>query len=98
MNTCGLKMLRKPEALKKTGLGATSFYYQIKKGVMPPPIKLGEKAAAYLEHELDAVIACRAGGGTESDLREVVEYLVNHREYLFDQVLTQNNMSPRVER
>jgi prophage regulatory protein len=56
----GDRALRLPAALLKVGLGKTSWYAEVAAGRAPKPIRLGLRATAWLESELDAYLEARA--------------------------------------
>ena len=45
-------------------------------GLLPPPIALGSRAAAYIAEELEAVIVARANGADDEEVRALVKRLV----------------------
>lgn len=61
-----LVALRLPEVKRRTGKGRSQIYRGIARGTFPKPIKLGERASAWLEHEISAwlagCVAARDGG------------------------------------
>ncbi len=52
-------ILRWPEVKRRTGLCRSYVYFLIGKNKFPPPIKLGERASGWLEHEINQWIECR---------------------------------------
>ncbi len=58
-----LKILRRPQVEKATGLAKSSIYEKIERDEFPRPIKLGERAVGWLESDvkdwLNAKIAKR---------------------------------------
>jgi prophage regulatory protein len=62
--TASLHRLR--EVSRRTGLSRSEIYRRIAAGTFPAPIKLGERASAWPEHEvtawIDARIAAREAG------------------------------------
>lgn len=57
-----MKLIRLPEALKKTGLTRTRAYVLIAKNEFPQPVKIGGpggRAIAFSDAEIDAWIAAR---------------------------------------
>lgn len=56
-----LTLLRLPEVCRRTGLSRSEIYRRIgaSSGAFPAPIKLGERASAWPEHEVSAWIAAR---------------------------------------
>lgn len=79
-NKIQLKVLRKVDTIKQVGLSKTSLFELAKEGLFPPLIKIGPRAAGYLEHEVTAVVAARAAGRSEDEIKALVEHLVNQRE------------------
>ncbi|HEY4583241.1 MAG TPA: AlpA family transcriptional regulator [Lysobacter sp.] len=59
-NAGNLTLLRLPEVCRRTGLSRSEIYRRIgSSGAFPAPIKLGERASAWPEHEVSAWIAAR---------------------------------------
>lgn len=54
-----LILLRLPEVCRRTGMRRSSIYRDIGTGGFPAPVKLGERASAWPEHEISAWIAER---------------------------------------
>jgi prophage regulatory protein len=52
-------LLRLPQVKARTGLSRSEVYRRIAAGDFPAPIKLGERASAWAEHEVTAWIAAR---------------------------------------
>lgn len=46
--------LKRPEIEKRTGLKRSTIYEKIKAGTFPKPVKLGARAVAWPEAEVDA--------------------------------------------
>lgn len=47
-----LKILRRPEVEKVTGLCRSTIYAKMEDGTFPKPIKLSERSVGWLEHEV----------------------------------------------
>ena len=47
-----LKVLRRPEVEKVTGLCRSTIYAKMEDGTFPKPIKLSERSVGWLEHEV----------------------------------------------
>lgn len=62
-----------------TGLARSTLYLRIRQGLMTPPIKLGERCAAWPEHEVFRINAAYIGGKTEEEIRQVVAMLKQQR-------------------
>lgn len=50
------KFIRLPEVIKRTGFGKTWIYELIKAGRFPSQVKIGDRAIAFIESEVDAWI------------------------------------------
>ena len=57
MNTTNQSLIRLPEVLKRTGFGKAWIYRLINEGLFPQPIKIGSRAIAFVESEVDEWIA-----------------------------------------
>ena len=53
------RLLRIPEVCRQTGLGKSYIYSMIQSGHFPGPKRLGVRAVAWLQSEVDAWIRCR---------------------------------------
>ncbi len=45
--------IRLPTVIARVGLSRSSIYEKIKQGKFPPPVKIGPRASAWVESELD---------------------------------------------
>ena len=68
--------LRLRQVTTKTKLGRTTTLEQVKAGLWPPPIKLGARAVAWVEREIDEVLAARIAGASDVEIRALVRALV----------------------
>lgn len=50
---CGIRILRMPDTLKKTGLSRSSVYQRIRENTFPQPVRLGVRTVGFVEHEVD---------------------------------------------
>ncbi|HEI9932740.1 helix-turn-helix transcriptional regulator [Citrobacter freundii] len=53
MSTINQSLIRLPEVLKRTGFGKTWIYRLISEGRFPAPVKIGVRAVAFVESEVD---------------------------------------------
>lgn len=53
-------VLRLPDSAKKMGRANSTYWQDVKNGIAPPAIRLGERAVGWLTFELDAILAARA--------------------------------------
>ena len=47
------RLIRLPDVIAKTGLGRASIYRYIDLGEFPAPVRVGERASAWVEQEVD---------------------------------------------
>jgi prophage regulatory protein len=62
-----LSLLRLPEVCRRVSASRSEIYRRVQAGTFPAPIKLGERASAWAEHEVSAWIAARIA---ERDAKE----------------------------
>jgi prophage regulatory protein len=48
------RLLRRPEVEARVGLRVSAIYEKISRGLFPKPVKLGDRAVGWPEHEIDA--------------------------------------------
>ncbi|MBO1110675.1 helix-turn-helix transcriptional regulator [Bordetella petrii] len=53
------RLIRKPAVHHKTGIGHSAMYELISAGEFPAPVKIGTRAVAWVEEEIDAWIEAR---------------------------------------
>jgi prophage regulatory protein len=56
MNNQTTRLIRLPEVLERTGFGKAWIYRLIKDDKFPAPVKIGTRAVAFVESEIDAWI------------------------------------------
>ena len=61
------------------GISRSTLYLRIKQGLMPPPVKLGERCSAWPEYEVAAVNAARIAQKSDDEIRELVVKLQRQR-------------------
>ena len=54
-----LAMLKLPEVIRRTGRGRSGIYSDMAAGTFPAPVKLGVRAVAWAEHEIEEWIEAR---------------------------------------
>lgn len=74
-----MRILRPDETLNRTGDTRSPHYDKVAKGLFTRPIKIGERAAGWPEHEVDALIAARVAGATAEQIKHLVERLHEQR-------------------
>ena len=74
-----IQIVKQPSLLKQFSFSKSTLFSQIKQGLMPKPIPLGDRAVGYLQHELDAVLSARIAGKSNEKIKELVNSLVTKR-------------------
>lgn len=69
------KMLRLPLSLVRTGYSRSAFYSKIDQGLMTRPVRIGARAVAWPESEIEAILAARVSGVSENEIKALVERL-----------------------
>lgn len=52
-----MRVIRLKEVAKRTGLSRSTIYQMLSESLFPQPIKIGERAIAFYEHEIDEWLA-----------------------------------------
>lgn len=68
-------LLRRPEVERRIGRSRASVYADIAAGVLPRPVKIGQRAVAWPSHEIDAVISALTAGATPEEMHALVNQL-----------------------
>ena len=71
--------------MKNSACGKTLFQQKINEGLVPPPIKLGLRAVAFYEHEVNATLAVTIAGYSNEQIKDFVIELVAKRKDLLKQ-------------
>jgi len=75
MNT----FLRIKKVMDVMGIGRSTVYLRIKQGLMPPPVKIGERCSAWPNYEISAINAARVAQKSDNEIRELVAQLQRQR-------------------
>jgi prophage regulatory protein len=75
-----LKALKKPEITTITADGNTAQFEKIRDGLLPPYFNLGKRSVGMFEHECLTIVAARAAGKTDDEIRLIVKALIKQRE------------------
>lgn len=68
-------MLRPREVWKRCGNSRSSYYAAVKAGLMVKPVKIGERAVATPDYEVDQVNAARIAGKSPEEVTALVKQL-----------------------
>jgi prophage regulatory protein len=74
-----IKIVKQPSLLEQFAFSKSTLFSQIKKGLMPSSILLGDRAVGYLQHELDGVLSARIAGQSNEQIKALVKSLVDQR-------------------
>jgi len=74
-----IKLQRRPKILLQTGWSKSSLYNRIKDGLFPPQISIGDRAVAFIEHEVNAVIQAMIEEKTPKQIKALVADLIKQR-------------------
>ncbi len=75
MNSNPTNFIRMPRTKQKTGLSNGAVYHHMQQGMLPSSIRIGTKAVAWIESEIDAVMKARIERRTDDEVRELVKKL-----------------------
>ncbi len=70
-----IQIVKQPALLKQFAFSKSTLFNQIKQGLMPSSIPLGNRAIGYLQHELDAVLQARIAGQSPAQIKALVTSL-----------------------
>ncbi|OKY27658.1 AlpA family transcriptional regulator [Thalassotalea sp. PP2-459] len=74
-----IQLIRRPLVLALTARSKSALFLDEQSGLMPPAISIGDRAVAYLQHEIEAVIQARIEGKTNEQIKALVQELIEHR-------------------
>jgi prophage regulatory protein len=69
------RLLRLPAVLSRTGDGRSSHYRKVAERLFTAPVALGDRARAWPEGEVDAIVRARVAGFSDDQLRQLVDQL-----------------------
>jgi len=75
MNT----FLRLKKVMDAMGISRSTVYLRIRQGLMPPPVKIGERCSAWPNYEITAINAARLAQKSDTEIRELVAQLQRQR-------------------
>ena len=73
------RMLRKPALMDRTGLANSTVHWHVNHGLLPKPVKIGARAAAWPEHEIAEILAARTAGADNDAVKALVIELTAKR-------------------
>ncbi|WP_440875454.1 helix-turn-helix transcriptional regulator [Thalassotalea sp. PLHSN55] len=76
------KLCRQPELLELFGFKKSTLYTRIAKGLMVPPVSLGERSVAWPEHELQHILRAICANKSPDEIKALVAKLIAQRNEL----------------
>jgi len=70
------------KACNRYDFSNTKFYSDLGEGLLPPVIQIGARRVTTLEHETSSIIAARANGANDTQIKTLVKELVEERSEL----------------
>lgn len=83
-----LNLIKKKQALKLACISKSTLHLKIIDGLFPPSISIGDRAVAFVEYEVLAVVAAQIQGRSKDEIRLLVKELVAQRQNLMSGVLS----------
>ena len=75
-----MRTISRREAIERSSLSESQYAFHESRGLLPLTISVaGGRKKSLLEHELDAVVSLRAIGGTDDEVRALIQRLVQER-------------------
>lgn len=73
------QLIRRPSVLTQTARSKSALQLDEKAGLFCPPISIGDRAVAYIKHEVEAVIQARIESKSKDEIKQLVQELINQR-------------------
>lgn len=72
-------LIRIPAVLKSAGFSRSTLYLKIKKGLWPAPVKIGDRAKAWPEREINEMVNAFIEEKSNDEIRKLVITLCANR-------------------
>ena len=63
-----------------TGLSKSTIYERIKRGLLPPPVRIAEQAVGWPSDEICKIVAAQIAGHSDDIIKALVRQLVQDRQ------------------
>ncbi len=73
------QLIRRTLVLAKIARSKSALQLDEKAGLFCPPISIGDRAVAYIQHEVETVIQARIEGQTTDQIKTLVQELIANR-------------------
>tara|TARA_R110000737_G_scaffold351475_1_gene393854 strand:- start:19799 stop:20221 length:423 start_codon:yes stop_codon:yes gene_type:complete len=87
-----LKLIKKIEVLALIRISKSQLHVLINTGLMPPSVSIGERAVAFVQHEIQLVLAARVAGRSNEEIKQLVSDLVSSRQDIYEREVKSWNM------
>ena len=74
-----MKLIKLERALDLSAISRSTFYSNIKIGLMTPPVSLSVHSVAWPEHEIESINKARIAGKNMDEIRILVAELLEQR-------------------
>jgi prophage regulatory protein len=71
--------LRLPKLIEKLSISRSSIYQHVSQGLLPSPIKIGERSVVWISDEIEQVLGARIHGKTSPEIKKLVLKLISDR-------------------
>jgi len=75
-----MALLRLPEVIRLSGHSRSMLYALISQGLYPKPVKISERAVAWISYEVAAINQARIAGKSNDELRTLVSQFLIARQ------------------
>jgi len=75
-----MALLRLPEVIRLSGYSRSMLYALISQGLYPKPVKISERAVAWISYEVAAINQARIAGKSNDELRTLVSQFLIARQ------------------
>ena len=80
-------LIRIKKVEEKTGLKKSMIYDLVSKREFVSPIRIGKRAVAWIEFEIDTINAARIAGKSADEIRDLVKTLTAKRQQMANEIL-----------
>jgi len=80
-------LIRLKKVESKTGLKKSMVYNLMDQGQFPKSVRIGERAVAWIESDIDAINAARMASKSDDEIRKLVETLTTKRQQTAYEIL-----------
>lgn len=79
MHNKNLQLIRRSQVLTLTARSKSSLQLDEKNGLFCPPVSIGDRAVAYILHEVQAIVQARIEGKSKNEIKQLVSKMINNR-------------------